>query len=64
MTALALKDADLVVVPQAGAVGEWARGIFEAELQVATFQNGYFTALLNRVGKEDLLIFAGESFIT
>ena len=54
----------MVVVPQAGAVGEWTPGIFEAELQVASFQNGYFTALVNRVGKEDLVTFAGESFVT
>lgn len=64
MRALALKGAGLVVVPQAGAVDEWPSGIFEAELQVAAFQNGYFTALVNRVGKEDLLTFAGESFVT
>ena len=51
------------MVPQAGAVGEWALGIFEAELQVAAFQNGYFAALVNRVGKEDLLTFAGGSFV-
>jgi predicted amidohydrolase len=30
---------------------------------VAAFQNGYFTALCNRVGKEDCLDFAGESFV-
>jgi beta-ureidopropionase len=64
MRALALKGAELVVVPQAGAVNEWAPGMFEAELQVAAFQNGYFTALVNRVGKEDLVTFAGESFVT
>ncbi|TKJ28582.1 carbon-nitrogen hydrolase [bacterium (candidate division B38) B3_B38] len=64
MRALALKGAELVVVPQAGAVGEWAPGIFEAELQVAAFQNGYFTALVNRVGKEDCVTFAGQSFVT
>jgi beta-ureidopropionase len=64
MRALALKGAELVVVPQAGAVGEWPPGIFEAELQIAAFQNGYFTALVNRVGKEDMLTFAGESFVT
>lgn len=64
MRALALKGAELVVVPQAGAVNEWPPGIFEAELQVAAFQNGYFTALVNRVGKEDRLTFAGKSFIT
>jgi predicted amidohydrolase len=50
-------------VPQAGAVGEWTEGIFEAELQVAAFQNGYFAALVNRVGREGELEFAGESFV-
>jgi N-carbamoylputrescine amidase len=30
---------------------------------VAAFQNGYFTALCNRVGKEEKLDFAGESFV-
>ncbi|MDT0630735.1 carbon-nitrogen hydrolase family protein [Rubrivirga litoralis] len=55
--------ADVVVVPQAGAVGEWPAGLYEAEMQVAAFQNGYFTALANRVGAEDRLTFAGESFV-
>jgi N-carbamoylputrescine amidase len=64
MRALALKKPDLVVVPQAGAVDEWPPGVFEAELQCASFQNGYFAALVNRVGKEDTLTFAGESFVT
>ncbi|UCE95762.1 MAG: carbon-nitrogen hydrolase family protein [Candidatus Bathyarchaeota archaeon] len=64
MRALALKGAELVIVPQAGAVNEWPLGIFEAELQVAAFQNGYFTALVNRVGKEEEVTFAGESFVT
>ncbi len=63
MRALALQEAEVVVVPQAGAVGEWAPGIFEAELQVAAFQNGYFAALANRVGKEDVDEFSGESFV-
>jgi len=64
MRALALKEAQLVVVPQAGAIGEWPSGVFEAEMQVAGFQNGYFTALANRVGEEECLTFGGESFIT
>jgi len=64
MRALALKGADLVVVPQAGAVDEWPPGVFEAELQCASFHNGYFAALVNRVGREDRLTFAGESFVT
>jgi len=63
MRNLALQGADLVVIPQAGALGEWPDGIFEAELQVAAFQNGYFAALANRVGKEENLHFSGESFV-
>jgi beta-ureidopropionase len=62
--ALGIKGADIVVVPQAGSVGEWPPGVFEAELQVASFQNGYFSALSNRVGPEECLTFAGESFVT
>jgi N-carbamoylputrescine amidase len=63
MRALAVGGAGLVVVPQAGAVGEWPAGLYEAEMQVAAFQNGYFTALCNRVGQEECLTFAGESFV-
>jgi predicted amidohydrolase len=63
MRALALAGAELVVVPQAGAVDEWPEGLYEAELRVAAFQNGYFTALCNRVGAEECLEFAGESFV-
>lgn len=63
MRALALNGADIVFIPQAGAVDEWPEGLYEAELRVAAFQNGYFTALCNRVGKEECLTFAGESFV-
>ena len=63
MRALKLNGAQLVVVPQAGAVGEWPEGLYKAEMQVAAFQNGYFTALCNRVGKEPAITFAGESFV-
>jgi len=56
MRALALGGADLVVVPQAGAVGEWPAGLYEAEMRVAAFQNGYFTALCNRVGRRSAWI--------
>lgn len=63
MRALALAGAEIVFVPQAGAVGEWPEGLYEAELQTAAFQNGYFTALCNRVGEEPKLTFAGESFV-
>ena len=63
MRALAVSGADLVVVPQAGAMGEWPDGLYEAEMRVAAFQNGYYVALCNRVGEEDCLTFAGESFV-
>lgn len=63
MRALALNGAQVVIVPQAGALGEWPEGLYHAEMRVAAFQNGYFTALCNRVGKEECLEFAGESFI-
>ncbi len=63
MRALAVENAQLVIVPQAGAVGEWPEGLYEAEMRVAAFQNGYYVALCNRVGKEDALTFAGESFV-
>jgi predicted amidohydrolase len=64
MRALALAGAVVVVVPQAGAVGEWPEGLYEGEMRVAAFQNGYFVALCNRVGEEECLTFAGESFVT
>jgi beta-ureidopropionase len=63
MRKLALEGAEIVIVPQAGALGEWPDGIFEAELQAVSFQNGYFSMLVNRVGKEKTLHFSGESFV-
>jgi predicted amidohydrolase len=63
MRALGVAGADLVAVPQAGAVDEWPEGLYEAELRVAAFQNGYYTALCNRVGEEECVTFAGESFV-
>ena len=63
MRALAVAGADVVVVPQAGSVGEWPDGLYEAEMRVAAFQNGYYVALCNRVGQEECLTFGGESFV-
>ncbi len=64
MRALAVNGAELVLVPQAGAVDEWPEGLYEAEMRVAAFQNGYYVALCNRAGKEECLTFAGESFVS
>jgi len=63
MRALALKGAQVVLVPQAGVVDEWPAGLYEAEMRVAAFQNGFFLGLCNRVGAEPHLTFAGESFV-
>ena len=63
MRTLGVQGAELVVIPQAGAVGEWPEGMYEAEVRTAAFQNGYFLALCNRVGEEGALTFAGESFV-
>jgi len=63
MRALGVAGAELVVIPQAGALDEWPEGLYEAEVRTAAFQNGYFAALCNRVGEEEKLTFAGESFV-
>lgn len=63
MRALGVAGAELVVIPQAGTVGEWPEGLYEAEVRTAAFQNGYFAALANRVGLEGRLHFSGESFV-
>jgi len=63
MRALGVRGAELVVIPQAGALDEWPEGMYEAEVRTAAFQNGYFAALCNRVGEEERLTFAGESFV-
>lgn len=63
MRALALAGAEVVIIPQAGALDEWPDGLYEAEMRVAAFHNGFFTALCNRVGKETKLEFSGESFV-
>ncbi len=71
MRALGLAGAEIVAIPQAGALGEWPEGMYEAEVRTAAFQNGYFAALCNRVGEEEdvqqgeeELVFAGESFVS
>ncbi|MFT4603440.1 MAG: beta-ureidopropionase [Rhodothermales bacterium] len=63
MRSLALAGADVIIIPQAGAAGEWPEGLFEAEMRVAAFHNGFYTALANRVGEEEVLTFGGGSFV-
>ena len=64
MRALGAAEAEIVCIPQAGTAGEWPEGMYEAEIRAAAFQNGYFAALCNRVGEDDGLVFAGESFVS
>jgi N-carbamoylputrescine amidase len=64
MRELAIQGAEIVVVPQAGIPDEWGEGLYEGEIRIASLQNGYFGALVNRVGKEEILHFSGESFVT
>lgn len=64
MRALGVAGAEVVVIPQAGTLGEWPEGMYEAEVRTAAFQNGYFAALVNRVGEEGDLHFSGESFLS
>jgi N-carbamoylputrescine amidase len=64
MRSLALQGADLVLIPQAGIAEEWPEGMYGAEIRVASFQNGFFCAMANRVGIENNMEFAGESLVT
>ena len=64
MRALALKNAEIVIIPQANLINEFHPGVFEAEMQSVSFQNGYFIGLCNRVGKEQNITFEGKSFVT
>jgi len=62
--AVGLAGAEIVIIPQAGILNEWGEGVFEGEVQIASLQNGYFGALCNRVGRETVLHFSGEAFVT
>jgi len=64
MRSLAVQDVDLVLIPQAGVSREWPDGMYEAEIQVASFHNGFFCALANRTGHEGALDFCGGSIVT
>jgi len=64
LRALALQDAEIVAIPQAGVEGEWPQGMYEAEIQVASMQHGFFVALANRVGQEGDMHFNGASLVT
>jgi len=58
----ARQGAELVVIPTANIWGEPLE-LFEWEIRVQAFQNTVFTAMCNRVGQEDALLFAGQSLL-
>jgi N-carbamoylputrescine amidase len=64
LRALALQDAQVVAIPQAGVAGEWPEGVYESEVQVASFQHGFYAAMANRVGQEADMLFEGKSLVT
>lgn len=56
----ALMGADLILIPTVNTVRE-PMELFEQEIRVQAFQNSVYIAMANRVGKEDQMVFAGES---
>ncbi len=60
---LALRGCEMLLVPLA-AVSREQWGMFEMEMQVASYQNQYFSVVVNRVGKEGDMEFLGRSFVT
>ncbi|MFC1726197.1 carbon-nitrogen hydrolase family protein [candidate division KSB1 bacterium] len=63
MRILALKGADLILVPTATSLTE-LKNIWEIEMQAASVGNQVYIAVSNRVGQEENLTFFGKSFIT
>lgn len=58
----ALKGADLILVPTANTKDEPSE-LFQWEIKIQAFQNSVFVAMCNRVGREDGMLFSGESIV-
>ncbi len=58
----ALRGADLILIPTVNTAAE-PMELFEQEIRVQAFQNSVFIAMANRVGREDEMVFAGESLV-
>ena len=62
--ALALADADLVVVPTATSMSEQTfKDVWELEIRASAIANQIFVAVANRTGIDEELHFFGESFV-
>ncbi len=57
-----IKGADLILIPTVNTKAEPSE-MFEWELRVQAFQNSVAIAMCNRVGKEDEMVFSGESIV-
>jgi predicted amidohydrolase len=58
----ALRGAELIIIPTANTTAEPSE-LFRREVQVQAFQNSVNIAMCNRVGREDKMIFSGESVV-
>lgn len=59
----ALRGADLILIPTANTADEPSE-LFRWEIRIQAFHNSVYTAMCNRVGKEDRMTFSGESVVT
>lgn len=58
----AIRGAELVIIPTANTIAEPSE-LFQWEVRVQAFQNSVNIAMCNRVGKEDKMMFSGESVV-
>ena len=58
----ALRGAELIIIPTANTTAEPSE-LFQWEVRVQAFQNCVNIAMCNRVGKEDRMVFSGESLV-
>ena len=58
-----LRGAELIIIPTANATAE-PSDLFQWEVRVQAFQNSVNIAMCNRVGKEDKMVFSGESVVS
>ena len=59
---LALRGAELILIPTANTIAE-PRELFQWEIKVQSFQNSINIAMCNRVGTEGEMTFSGESIV-
>lgn len=60
---MALRGAELIIIPTANTVGEPSE-LFQWEIKIQAFQNSAYIAMCNRVGPEGDAIFLGESIVS